>query len=276
MEHEKPTYRTLKQDIAALQKSKDLFHAIFEGSRNAIFITDDNKQFAYVNQAACVLTGYTKQDLLSIGIPDLHSPGDMKNFEKFFDSMLGGKTSISEKEKGTGMGLSVVHGIVTGMKGTIQVYSEPGKGTRFCVYLPLEKGPPAEEGIAPQVSIPMGSEHILLVDDDASIIDMEKMMLERLGYRIAHRTSSIEALEAFRTDPRKYDLVISDMTMPKMPGDKLAAELLRLRPNIPILLCTGFSQKMTEKKIQALGVRGLLMKPVLMMDLAQKIREVLS
>jgi PAS domain S-box-containing protein len=640
MIHENPTYKVLKQDIAALQKSKDLFHAIFEGSRDAIFITDVNKYFAYVNQAACALTGYTKEELLSMTIPDLHAPRDMKDFEIFFDGILGGKASISEadmtrkdgtkvptefsstavtisgkkfmhttardvstrkqaemllkesenrykllsdatfeaifisekgicigqnntasrmfgyteaeasgrratewihpddreqikknmlsgcedpyevkamrkdgssfwcsiqgrnfndngrnlritalrditdrkqaeaerdqyqaqlvqtqkmeaigalaggiahdfnnilfpiightqmllndttedgpmrnslsavytsamrakglveqiltfsrqektdprlmkiqpivkeiikllrstipatisikhdissgpgpikadpvqlhqlvmnlatnayhamednggdllfglkevtlnefdavsfdlirgdyacltvsdtgsgmdkalsekifdpffttKEKGTGMGLSVVHGIVTGMKGTIRVYSEPGRGSRFCVYLPLEKGPPTEEAIPQGISIPKGSEHILLVDDDEPIIDMEKQMLERLGYQVASRTSSIEALEAFRADPFKYDLVISDVAMPKMPGDKLAGELLRLRPDIPILLCTGFSQILTEEKVQLLGVKGLLMKPMLMMELAQKIREVLD
>lgn len=209
-------------------------------------------------------------DYACLTVSDTGSGMNKALTEKIFDPFF------TTKEKGTGMGLSVVHGIVKGMKGTIQVYSEPCKGTRFCVYLPLEKGPPAEEAIPQDISIPMGSEHLLLVDDDETIIDMEKLMLERLGYRVAPRTSSIEALEAFRADPLKYDLVISDMAMPKLPGDKLAAELMRLRPDIPILLCTGFSQKMTEEKMQVLGVRGLLMKPVLMMELAQKIREVLD
>ncbi|MCA1795411.1 MAG: PAS domain-containing protein, partial [Desulfobacteraceae bacterium] len=98
MTHESAAYKALKQDIAALQNSKDLFHAIFEGSRDAIFITDENKHFEYVNQAACVLTGYTKQELLSMIIPDLHSPSDMKDFEIFFDSILCGRESISEAD----------------------------------------------------------------------------------------------------------------------------------------------------------------------------------
>jgi PAS domain S-box-containing protein len=209
-------------------------------------------------------------DYACLTVSDTGCGMDKTLTEKIFDPFF------TTKEKGTGMGLSVVHGIVKGMKGTIQVNSEPGKGTRFCVYLPLEKAPSAEEAIPQDISIPMGSEHILLVDDDEPIIDMEKQMLERLGYRVAPRSSSIEALEAFRADPFKYDLVISDMAMPKLPGDKLAEELMRLRPDIPILLCTGFSQKMTEEKMQVLGVRGLLMKPVLMTELAQKIREVLD
>jgi CheY-like chemotaxis protein len=209
-------------------------------------------------------------DYARLTVSDTGSGMDKVLLEKIFDPFF------TTKEKGTGMGLSVVHGIVKGMEGTIQVFSEPGKGTRFCVYLPLEKAPPAEEGIPQNVSIPEGTENILLVDDDESIIDMEKQMLERLGYHVASRTSSIEALEAFKVDPFKYDLVISDVAMPKLPGDKLSAELIRLRPDIPILLCTGFSQKITEEKMQVLGVRGLLMKPVLLMELAQKIRQILD
>jgi len=208
-------------------------------------------------------------DYARLTVSDTGSGMDKALLEKIFDPFF------TTKEKGTGMGLSVVHGIVKGMEGTIQVFSEPGKGTRFCVYLPLEKAPPAEEGIPQNVSIPEGTENILLVDDDETIIDMEKQMLERLGYRVASRTSSIEALEAFKVDPFKYDLVISDVAMPKLPGDKLSAELIRLRPDIPILLCTGFSQKITEEKMQLLGVRGLLMKPVVLMELAQKIRQIL-
>ena len=209
-------------------------------------------------------------DYARLTVSDTGSGMDKALLEKIFDPFF------TTKEKGTGMGLSVVHGIVKGMEGTIQVFSEPGKGTRFCVYLPLEKAPPAEEGIPQNVSIPEGTENILLVDDDETIIDMEKQMLERLGYRVASRTSSIEALEAFKVDPFKYDLVISDVAMPKLPGDKLSAELIRLRPDIPILLCTGFSQKITEEKMQLLGVRGLLMKPVVLMELAQKIRQILD
>jgi len=189
-------------------------------------------------------------------------------FEPFF--------TTKEKGKGTGMGLSVVHGIVKHMKGDIQVYSEPGKGTEFRVYLPVVGN--AYEKQEPTADEPMrgGCERLLLVDDEAVIIAMEKQVLERLGYQVTSRTGSIEALETFRASPDKFDLVITDMSMPKMSGDKLADELMKIRPDIPVLLCTGFGDSMTDEKIKSLGLRGILMKPMMMKDLARKIREVLD
>ncbi|WP_319575640.1 response regulator [uncultured Desulfobacter sp.] len=121
-----------------------------------------------------------------------------------------------------------------------------------------------------------GIESVLLVDDEESIIMMEKQMLERLGYKVTSRTSSIEALEAFRINPHKFDLIITDKAMPNMPGDKLAGELINIRPDIPILLCTGFSENMSKEKLSSLGIKRLLMKPIIMKDLAQKMREVLD
>jgi len=108
------------------------------------------------------------------------------------------------------------------------------------------------------------------------IIAMEKQVLERLGYQVTSRTSSIEALEAFRANPDKFDLVITDMAMPNMAGDKLSAELIKILPDIPILLCTGFSEKMTEEKAASLGIKGFILKPIVIKDLAQKIRDVLD
>ena len=192
--------------------------------------------------------------------------------EKIFDPFF----TTKEKGKGTGMGLSVVHGIVISMNGAIQVYSEPGKGTVFNVYLPVEKSFSTEPITNSNVKIQTGTEQILLVDDEAAIITMEKQMLERLGYQVTSRTSSIEALEAFRSSPDKFDLVITDMAMPNMPGDKLSAEFIKLRADIPILLCTGFSDTMSEEKATSLGIKGFLLKPTVMKDLSQKIREVLD
>jgi len=184
--------------------------------------------------------------------------------------------TTKEKGKGTGLGLSVIHGIVTSMNGVIQVYSEPGKGTVFNVYLPVEKSPFAEQISDSNVKTQIGTEKILLVDDEETIISMEKLMLERLGYHVTSRTSSIEALEAFRAAPDKFDLVITDMAMPNMPGNKLSAELIKIRPDIPVLLCTGFSETMSEEKAASIGIKGFLWKPIVMKDLSQKIREVLD
>ena len=195
---------------------------------------------------------------------------DVKNkiFEPFF--------TTKEKGKGTGMGLSVVHGIVKNMNGAIQAYSELGKGTEFHIYLPIVQS--AFETQENQTKEPLqgGTERVFLVDDEDSIITMEKQILERLGYQVTSRTSSFEALEAFRATPDKFDLVITDMSMPKMSGDKLAVELIKIRPNSPILLCTGFSEGMTDEKIKTLGIKGFLMKPIEKKALAKKIREILD
>ncbi len=178
--------------------------------------------------------------------------------------------------KGTGMGLSVVHGIVNSLGGTIHVYSEPGKGTKFNVYFPGEKKILKEQTNQDKQPIQGGTEQILLVDDEESIILMETRMLKRLGYLVTSRTSSLEALEAFRAKPDKFDLIITDMAMPNMPGDKLSAELTKIRPDIPILLCTGFSETMSEEKAASIGIKGFLLKPIVMRDLAQKMRDVLD
>ncbi len=189
-------------------------------------------------------------------------------FEPFF--------TTKGKGKGTGMGLSVVHGIVKAMNGTIQVYSEPGKGTEFRTYLPIARSVSETRDMVMDKPVQGGCERILLVDDEQAIIEMEKQALLRLGYQVTARTSSIEALEAFRAGPDQFDLVITDMSMPHMPGDKLAVELIKIRPDIPIFLCTGFSEALTDEKTRSLGVKALLKKPIAMKDLAKKMREVLG
>ena len=197
---------------------------------------------------------------------------DKSVIDKIFDPFF----TTKGKGKGTGMGLSVVHGIVKGMGGFIQVYSQPGKGTQFHVYFPVEQSFFQEQVIPLNAKIQGGIEQILLVDDEDAILTMEKQMLERLGYQVTSRTSSIEALEVFCDRPDKFNLVITDMAMPNMTGDRLSAELTKIRPDIPVLLCTGFSETMSEEKATSLGIKGFLLKPIVMKDLAQKIREVLD
>ncbi|WP_457551987.1 ATP-binding protein [Desulfobacula sp.] len=207
-----------------------------------------------------------------LSVSDKGTGMDKNLIEKIFDPFF----TTKEKGKGTGMGLSVVHGIVKKMNGVIQVYSEPNKGTQFYVYFPVEKGSFEEQNIQMQGPIQKGMEHILLVDDEEAIITMEKKMLDRLGYQVTSRTSSLEALESFRATPDKFDIVITDMAMPNMPGDKFSTELVKIRPDIPILLCTGFSESISEEKAAALGIKAFLLKPVVMKDLARKIRDVLD
>ncbi|MBW2592921.1 MAG: PAS domain S-box protein [Deltaproteobacteria bacterium] len=184
--------------------------------------------------------------------------------------------TTKEEGKGTGLGLAVVHGIVKSHGGHISVYSEPGKGTEFHVYLPVIKKESAPDKIAADSPIQKGTERILLVDDEDVIVQMGRLMLERLGYHVTARTGSIDTLALFRTHPDEFDLVITDMTMPNMTGDKLATKLIKIRPDIPIILCTGFSELMSKEKAAALGIKGFLMKPMVMKDFSNVIRKVLD
>ncbi len=165
--------------------------------------------------------------------------------------------------------------IVKNHKGAIYVTSAPGKGTTFKLLFPL-----IENQTAPELTscepLPAGSERILFVDDEKALSELGKRMLESLGYAVTERTSSIEALEAFKAQPDKYDLVITDMTMPNMTGKELARELLRIRPGLPIILCTGFSEMITEEKAAKMGIRAFATKPLSIRDLAETARKLLD
>jgi len=184
--------------------------------------------------------------------------------------------TTKEQGKGTGLGLSVVHGIVKEHGGDIQVYSEVGKGTAFHVYLPLLEDARDSKTAGVTRMYPTGCERILLVDDEEPIVSMEQMMLEKLGYRVTSRTSSPDALAAFKANPNNYDLVISDRGMPNMTGEQLARELISIKPEIPIIICTGFSDENDEERAKTMGIKGYLMKPVSLDDLAVTVRKVLD
>jgi CheY-like chemotaxis protein len=183
--------------------------------------------------------------------------------------------TTKEPGKGTGLGLSVVHGIVRSHGGAIQVFSEVGKGTTFKVFLPQAKG---VEVARPKTArgLPRGTEKILLVDDEAGLAELGKRMLGLQGYQVEARTSPVAALEVFRANPEKFDAVITDMTMPQLTGLSLAREILAIRPEIPIILCTGFSDQANEEKARSAGIRAFLFKPLIMQDLATAVREVLD
>lgn len=177
--------------------------------------------------------------------------------------------------KGTGMGLAVVHGIVKSHKGDIIVESEPGKGTSFHILLP-EIDSAAPLILDSEIPITGGSEHILIVDDEEMLVDLLQSILETLGYKVTARTSSFECLEAFRNNPESFDVVITDQTMPNITGVDLAKEMMKIRPDVPIIICTGFSEQINSNKAKYMGIKAFVMKPIIMREIAKTVREVLD
>lgn len=164
---------------------------------------------------------------------------------------------------------------VKNVRANLSVKSEMGKGTTFEMYLPVLKVEPLRrKGF--EAPAPTGKERILFVDDEESIVKLNKQVLERLGYTVTTRTSSMEALELFRLKSHQFDLVITDLTMPRMTGVKLAGEIMSIRSDIPIILCTGFSEFISEERAKQMGIRKFIMKPIARRILAEAIREVLD
>ena len=207
-----------------------------------------------------------------ITLSDTGTGIDPTLIDKIFDPYF----TTKELGKGTGLGLSVVHGIVKEHGGDIRVYSEVGKGTAFHVFLPIIEDDMDGKDAAVTREYPTGQERILLVDDEEPIVRMEQIMLERLGYQVTARTSSPDALAAFKANPCNFDLVISDRGMPNITGDQLARQLILIKPGIPVIICTGFSNENDERRAMAMGIKGFLMKPVSLNDMATMVRNVLD
>jgi PAS domain S-box-containing protein len=197
-------------------------------------------------------------------------PGVMQRiFEPYFTTK-----SVGE---GTGMGLAVVHGIVKKHGGAVTVQSEPGKGSTFQVYFPgTGKEAIAGKDITLPGFVPKGHERILFVDDEESVGDIVKHMLEHLGYQVVVKFNGLEALELFKSGPDQFDMIITDMIMPKMTGTELAKEILNIKPGFPVIICTGFSEKIREQELQSLNIETLLLKPLIRQEVAQVIRKTLD
>lgn len=188
-------------------------------------------------------------------------------FDPFYTTKLVGE--------GTGLGLSVVYGIVKGLGGIITTQSELDKGSTFNIYFPRVQAQ-VESRTEDRKELPKGNESILFIDDETDLAKMGRMMLESLGYKVVSCTDSVEALEDFLEHPDRYDLVITDMTMPGMTGLDVANQLLKINPQFPIILCTGYSEIIDEKKAKQMGIRAFLMKPVSMKVLADAVRKALD
>lgn len=190
---------------------------------------------------------------------------------KIFDPYF----TTKEVGKGTGMGLSIVHGIVTSYGGFITRENNIGTGTIFHVFFPANTQEIASE-VKPVVTVPGGNERILLLDDEQMLAELGGTMLERLGYEVTILTSSEEALSVFQRQPDRFDAVVTDQTMPGLTGLNLARRMLQIRPDLPIILCTGYSALITEEQVIAEGIRGFIMKPLTTEKIAKLLRKVLE
>uniref|UniRef100_A0A7C4MMD8 histidine kinase n=1 Tax=Desulfatirhabdium butyrativorans TaxID=340467 RepID=A0A7C4MMD8_9BACT len=225
----------------------------------------------HVDVSRSAETGLDAGEYVRITISDTGKgiPEEQLNmiFEPYF--------TTKEKGVGTGLGLSIVHGIVKSYGGEISVQSQPGIGTTFTIDLPkmvTKEWADAES----EEELLTGSERILLIDDEETIVQLSKEMLTTLGYRVTAMTQSKMALDLFRKNPLDYDLVVTDMTMPGMTGDLLAQECIKIRPDIPVILCTGFNRQINESRIAALGIRCMLLKPISIDVFSKTVRKVLD
>ncbi len=194
-----------------------------------------------------------------------------ENIQRIFEPYF----TTKEKGEGTGLGLAVVHGIVSGYGGAIQVHSEVGRGSTFQVFLPAVEDTSMDEAGTIDAP-PGGNERILFVDDEPMTVEMAEQILERLGYAVTSKTSSLEAMDLFQAKPDEFDLIITDVTMPNLTGVVFAQEIRKISPTIPLILCTGFSHLVTKEKMESLGITELVTKPILRKDMAEAIRRVLD
>ena len=208
---------------------------------------------------------------VQLTVSDTGAGMDKETLERVFEPYF----TTKPQGEGTGMGLAVVHGIVKSHGGLIKAYSEPGQGTNFKIYLPVSSEKISQTDAVEHV-IPTGSEKILYIDDEVAIVDIGQQMLRRIGYNVDTLTDSQKALDHILSHGHEYDLVITDQTMPKMTGAELAREIIRCRPDLPVILCTGFSESISEEKAKNIGIRAFLMKPLILKDLAVTIRTILD
>ena len=208
---------------------------------------------------------------MRLSVSDTGQGNDAATMERIFDPYF----TTKQVGKGSGLGLAVVHGIVKRHEGAIHVESELGKGTIFHVYIPRIE-PVLGAIIDEHAALPEGNESVLLVDDEQPLAELGAEMLRRLGYKVVAKTGALDAFETFRASLGAFDLVISDYTMPQWTGADLAGRIQRIRPDMPLILCTGFSERITEERARSLGVMEFALKPLEMRRLAELVRKVLD
>jgi len=196
---------------------------------------------------------------------------DSRIMDRIFDPYF----TTKDVDEGLGMGLAVVYGLLKKHRGVVRIKSKSGQGTTAEALFPLIDDSPEAE-LAEAAESPAGTERILFVDDEGSLVTLYKQMLEREGYQVVGQTSSPEALRQFQEEPDKFDLIVTDMAMPDMPGDRLAQEIIKIRSDIPIILCTGHSDRVDEDQAGELGISAYVMKPLTRTDLLNTIRKMLD
>jgi signal transduction histidine kinase len=242
--------QNIEKDLTIMGNTTQIHQVLMNICTNAAHAMEDNGGILGISlKAMTVDQNDGLKDLIpgeyaEIKISDTGVGIDPAIMDKIFDPFF----TTKKTGKGAGMGLALVHGIVTSYNGTITVESVPGQGTVFTIYLPLIRSRGESEPYQPEV-LPTGDERILLIDDGTPIVKMSSQILQRLGYEVVFSTSSRKALELFRSKPDDFDLVITDMTMPEMTGDKLALELMKIRRDIPVILCTGYSNKICNYSV---------------------------
>jgi PAS domain S-box-containing protein len=210
---------------------------------------------------------------LKMTVSDTGQGMDRTTLDRIFDPYF----TTKQPGEGTGLGLAVVMGIVKNYGGSIFARSEPGQGTCFDVYLKrIDVAAGTDQSETPERALPAGTERVLLVDDENQLATVAGNVLRNLGYLVQVESDSQRALDEFKKNPMQFDLVLSDVTMPHLPGDELARELLRIRPDVPIILCTGFSNRLTPAQAKSIGVRDLIFKPLQMETLAVCVRQALD
>ena len=283
---------------ASLPKTIDMQQNIDVGSH---FVMADPTQLHQVFVNLCTNAGYAMKEkggLLEIGMQEtlINAEGLLpgqtlptghyamltvrdtgagipaENLGRIFEPYF----TTKEKGEGTGLGLAVAHGIVKDLGGEIRVYSEVGTGTIFRIYLPLMRPVTEEAKIVDEVTLPGKGEKVLVIDDEKMVANLNKALLERLGYRVVAETDPVKAVERFRNEGESFDLVITDKTMPHMTGFDVAREISQINPHISIILSSGFQEKGDTEKFTALGIKKMISKPIRISTLSQIIREILD
>lgn len=225
-----------------------------------------------INDAFTLGHPMEQAEYLKLTVTDTGPGIPPENLSRIFDPYF----TTKPKEEGSGLGLAVVHGIIKKHEGEIAVRSKPGEGASFSIFLPKITSEVAEATEVEEAQIKRGQEHILLVDDEMALAETGRLQLEKLGYRVTARTSSVDALEYFRKQNHTVDLVLTDLNMPNMSGLRLTSEIHRLRPDMPVVLLTGFSESIDEDNLEAQGIAALIMKPFVRHNLSSTIRQILD